>query len=160
MSDGSRYGPSPPRRGRSYRLRRRFGDAADDSKGIFPPETGFAEWMIPALREAGIEWVMVDNIHFDRARSDYPYTAASNLVPPNPAEQRNTTGDVNWVQLNNIWAPSQVSAPWGYQPHRVEYVDPATGRFTFRAPKGWLVGTTTVPRGYSLPPACKGPWER
>jgi hypothetical protein len=108
-------------------LERHFGAAADDSKGIFPPETGFAEWVIPALREAGIEWVIVDNIHFDRARPDYPYTPSANLMPPNPADQRNTGGQVNWVQLNGIWAPSRVSAPWGYQPHHAVWVDPDTG---------------------------------
>ena len=30
----------------------------------------------------------------------------------------------NWVQLDNIWAGTKVSAPWGYQPHFVQYVDP------------------------------------
>jgi hypothetical protein len=96
--------------------------------GMFPPETAFAEHIIPALIEQNIQWVLVDNIHFDRARADYPYTAASNLYPPNPADQRNMSGAANWVQLQNIWAPSQVSAPWSYQPHWVEYVDPQTGQ--------------------------------
>jgi len=101
--------------------------AAPASKGIFPPETGFAEWMIPALVGAGIEWVLIDNVHFDRARTDYPYTPSSNLVPPNRADQRNEGAEVAWVQLNDIWAPSRVAAPWGYQPHWVEWVDPESG---------------------------------
>ena len=104
-----------------------FGSDAAASKGIFPPETGFAEWIIPALRETGIEWVLIDNIHFDRSRTDYPYSSGSNLVPPNPADQQNTDGDINWIQLNGIWAGSQVGAPWGYQPHYVSYIDPDTG---------------------------------
>ena len=37
------------------------------SNGIFPPETAFSERMIPALAAEGIEWALVDNIHFDRA---------------------------------------------------------------------------------------------
>jgi len=41
--------------------------------------------MIPELLKAGIEWVLVDNIHFDRAHVDYPWTSGSNLYPPNPA---------------------------------------------------------------------------
>ncbi|MBM4389135.1 MAG: glycosyl hydrolase family 57, partial [Deltaproteobacteria bacterium] len=104
-----------------------LGSEYTKSKGIFPPETSFAEWMIPALKEAGVEWALIDNIHFDRALKDYPYTAGSNLYPPNPADQSNDKG-VNWVQLKNIWAPSKVSAPWGYQPHFVEYCDPDMGK--------------------------------
>ncbi len=34
------------------------------------------------------------------------------------------------MQLNNLWAPSQVSAPFSYQPHNVEYVDPNSGNTT------------------------------
>ena len=100
---------------------------APASKGIFPPETGFSASMIPALAQAGLEWVLVDNLHFDRARADYPYTPGSNLAPPNRADQRNDGPEVAWVQLNGIWAPSRVSAPWGYQPHWVQWVDPDTG---------------------------------
>lgn len=96
------------------------------SKGLFPPENGFSEEMIPGLVKAGIKWVFVDNIHFDRARKDYPYTKASNLPPPNLADQRDYP-PVQWVQLNTIWAPSKVSVPWGYQPHYIAYRDPNTG---------------------------------
>ncbi|MDY0061343.1 MAG: carbohydrate-binding protein, partial [Myxococcota bacterium] len=106
---------------------RRFGADGAGSRGIFPPETGFAVEIIPALVAAGIEWVIVDNIHFDRARSDYPYSAGGNLMPANPADWRNTGGDVHWVQLNDLWAPTKVAAPWGYQPHHAVYVDPDTG---------------------------------
>jgi len=96
------------------------------SRGIFPPECAFSERMIPALQAEGIEWSLVDNIHFDRAHVSYNYTPASNLPPPNAADQVNDV-PTTWVQLNDLWAPSQVSAPWGYQPHYVEYRDPATG---------------------------------
>jgi len=54
-------------------------------QGLFPPENAFAPRMIPELLKAGIEWVLVDNIHFDRAHVDYPWTSGSNLYPPNPA---------------------------------------------------------------------------
>jgi hypothetical protein len=82
--------------------------------------------MIPALLAAGIEWVLVDNIHFDRAHVQYPWTPGSNLYPPNPSDQRNND-TTYWVQLNNIWAPGKVSAPFGYRPYYVEYIDPNTG---------------------------------
>jgi hypothetical protein len=98
------------------------------SKGIFTPETAFHPRLIPTLAALGIEWAMVDNIHFDRARVDYPYSSGSNLYPPNGADAVNPTQPGAWVQLNNIWAPSRVSAPWGYRPHRVKYLDPATGQ--------------------------------
>ncbi len=97
------------------------------SKGLFPPETAFSTRLIPALVEAGVEWVVVDNVHFDRTLTDYPYSPNSNLVPPNRADVR-TAADTDWVQLNGIWAPSPVSAPFGYQPHFAEHVDPQTGQ--------------------------------
>ncbi|MBW1810142.1 MAG: hypothetical protein JRJ87_18235 [Deltaproteobacteria bacterium] len=100
---------------------------APTSKGIFPPECAFSERMIPALVAQGIEWVMVDNIHFDRAHSDYPFRPESNLPAPNVADQVNSD-QTAWIQLNGLWAPSEVSAPWGYQPHYVEYIDPETGQ--------------------------------
>ncbi len=97
------------------------------SKGIFPPECAFSQRMIPAFVTTGIQWTLVDNIHFDRARTDYPYRPESNLPPPNRADQMNDA-DTSWVELNGLWAPSPVSAPWGYQPHYVQYTDPTTGQ--------------------------------
>ncbi|MAT58384.1 MAG: hypothetical protein CMF23_10480 [Ignavibacteriae bacterium] len=97
------------------------------SKGIFPPENAFAPHMIPALADEGIEWVLVDNIHFDRAAQNYPFNTGGNIYEPNKADIINEDpGD--WVQLNNLWAPTKVSAQWGHQPHFVEYTDPATGQ--------------------------------
>lgn len=98
---------------------------AGDSKGIFPPEAAFTERMIPSLVKAGIEWVIVDNIHFDRSHIDYPYVPQSNLYPPNPSDQINDV-ETAWIKLDGLWAPSKVSAPWGYQPHYVQYIDPET----------------------------------
>ncbi|MFH1437169.1 MAG: hypothetical protein ABIJ56_15790 [Pseudomonadota bacterium] len=109
--------------------RRALGEAFPDaarSRGIFPPETGFSPEMIPALSRAGIEWAIVDNIHFDRTLSGYPWRSGSNLFPPNRAEQL-SDADPAWVELTGIWAPTAVAAPWGYQPHRVRHTDPETG---------------------------------
>jgi len=99
------------------------------SKGFWPPECAFDTNMIPALVAEGIEWVIVDNGHFDRACEGYPWAPASS-IRPNKADQLNpdpATRGSEWVQLNNVWAPTRVSAPWGYQPHRVQYVNPETG---------------------------------
>ena len=86
-----------------------FGNNVSYSKGIFPPENAFAQWMISALVDEGLEWVFVDNIHFHRACKDYPWVKGENLFPPNPADQLNP-GAKEWVQLNGLWAPSKVCA--------------------------------------------------
>ncbi len=97
------------------------------SKGIFPPENAFSERMIPALVDEGIQWVLVDNIHFERACEGYPYNTGGNLIEPNKADIQNPNPN-DWVQLNGVWAPTQVSARWAHQPHYAQYVDPATGQ--------------------------------
>jgi len=104
-------------------------DTTGYSKGFWPPECAFAVNMIPALVEEGIEWVLVDNGHFDRACQNYPWVDATS-IRPNPSDQLNpdpATIGSQWVQLQNVWAPSKVSAPWGYQPHYTKYVNPHTG---------------------------------
>jgi len=96
------------------------------SKGFFPPECAFAPRMIPALVQEGIEWVLVDNIHLDRACVNYEqniWSSGGSVLRPNRADAINPDPGT-WVQLNNVWAPTKVSAPWGYQPHYVQYVDP------------------------------------
>ncbi len=97
------------------------------SKGIFPPEDAFSARMIPALAAEGLRWVLVDNLHFDRAAAGYPYNTGGNVVEPNRADQRNPDpGD--WVQLTDLWAPTRISGGWGHRPHVAEYVDPASGQ--------------------------------
>ncbi|MBF0499628.1 MAG: hypothetical protein HQM09_05820 [Candidatus Riflebacteria bacterium] len=123
-------------------LLRTFGDDVPYSKGIFPPENAFAKWMIPALVDEGLEWVMVDNIHFNRACKGYPWVKGENLFPPNPADQRNVNPG-SWLQLNGLWAPSKVSA-WADRPHWVEMTDPATGK-TATTPGGKPARMIAVP---------------
>jgi hypothetical protein len=107
-----------------------FGSSVPYSKGFFPAETAFSERMIPALVAEGLDWTIVDNIHFDRATKNYPHTNNSGLYAPNRADQINPDPAMNggaWLQLNNLWAPSKVSAPFSYRPHNVQYVNPNTG---------------------------------
>ncbi|MCE1190129.1 MAG: T9SS type A sorting domain-containing protein [Ignavibacteria bacterium] len=99
------------------------------SKGMFPPENAFSERMIPALAAEGIEWIFVDNIHFDRTCKNYPYNTGCNLYEVNNADVTNPDPN-DWVQLNGVWAPTKNSAKWGRQPHWAEYVDPKTGTKT------------------------------
>lgn len=99
------------------------------SKGFWPPECAFAENMIPALVEEGMQWVIVDNGHLFRTVPDFPWSDASSCRP-NPADQINPSAsqlNSEWVQLNNIWAPTKVLAPWSYQPHYVQQVNPWDG---------------------------------
>ena len=103
------------------------------SHGLFPAETAFSTRMVPWLVSEGIDWVLVDNIHFDRACANYPQNNASGLFAPNVADQINPDPAASggaWVQLNNLWAPSRVSVPFGYQPHWVQSVDPDSGAIT------------------------------
>ncbi|MBW7872713.1 MAG: T9SS type A sorting domain-containing protein [Ignavibacteriales bacterium] len=97
------------------------------SKGIFPPENAFAERMIPALVDEGLNWVLIDNVHFDRAAKGYPFNTGGNIYEPNKADVLNSDPN-DWIQLQNIWAPTKISAAWGHRPHFVEYVDPNTGQ--------------------------------
>ncbi|MFZ4622294.1 MAG: hypothetical protein ACOYNS_17160, partial [Bacteroidota bacterium] len=97
-----------------------------NSKGIFPPENAFSPRMITALVDEGLEWVLVDNVHFDRASKNYPFNTGGNLYEPNKADQLNPDPN-DWVQLNGLWAPTKNSAAWGRRPHFVEYVNPDNG---------------------------------
>ena len=99
------------------------------SKGFWPPECAFDVNMIPALVAEGLEWVIVDNGHLFRTASDFPWSSASSCKP-NQADLINgssTNLNSQWVQLQNVWAPTPVLAPWSYQPHHVQYVNPDSG---------------------------------
>jgi hypothetical protein len=90
-----------------------WGPGVPFSKGIFPPESAFSTRIIPALVAEGIEWSIVDSIHLERATVGYPHTNASNLYAPNRADQMNpdiAASGGQWVQLNDVWAPSKVAA--------------------------------------------------
>ncbi|MFH0953072.1 MAG: carbohydrate-binding protein [Verrucomicrobiota bacterium] len=101
----------------------------DYSKGFWPPECAFAESIIPALVEEGMEWVIVDNGHLFRAVEGFPWNSGSSCRP-NPADVLNPSAEAlgsQWVQLQNVWAPTKVLAPWAYQPHYVQHVNPWNG---------------------------------
>ncbi len=96
------------------------------SKGIFPPENAFQEQIIPALKAAGLDWVMIDNQHMDRACIGQPWAKASSVVEPNKADQINPDPK-DWKALSGLWAPIPISAAWGHRPHWIKYVDPSSG---------------------------------
>jgi hypothetical protein len=92
------------------------------TRGFFPPENAFANWMIPSLVDQGIQWVLVDNHHVGRAMSDYPWTEEEKVFAPNRSDQRNFKSN-KWARLSGIWAPSKVTADM-FRPHYVEYMNP------------------------------------
>ncbi len=97
------------------------------SKGIFPPENAFEEHMIPALVKEGFEWVMVDNVHFDRATAGYPWVKGVSIVEPNEADVINPNPD-DWAHIDGLYCPGSISTAWGHRPHWMKYVDPVDGR--------------------------------
>lgn len=96
------------------------------SRGIFPPETAFSKRIIPALVQEGIEWAIVDNLHFERASEGAPVGDQSGVTRPNRADVRNPNPN-DWVQLNGVWAPTPISAQWAHQPRFVSWTDPESG---------------------------------
>ena len=122
------------------------------SKGFWPPECAFAEWIIPALVAEGMEWVIVDNGHLFRTVPDFPWNDGSSCRP-NPADVINPSSSAlnsQWVQLQNVWAPTKVLAPWAYQPHYAQHVDPWTGtkHKIIAVPAGRYEGNENARGGY------------
>jgi len=124
----------------------------DYSKGFWPPECAFDQTMIPALVDEGLEWVIVDNGHLFRTVTDFPWSSASSCKP-NAADMVNGSSESlnsQWVQLPNVWAPTKVLAPWSYQPHYVQHVNPETGEIKkiIAVPAGRYEGNENGRGGY------------
>jgi hypothetical protein len=102
--------------------------AASLSKGFFPAETCFSERLIPALVDEGIEWSLVADVHISRACADYPYNAnRDNCDPPNPADQINPAQGFYTSQNISRGVTVKIPVPFGFRPHRAQYIDPSTG---------------------------------
>ncbi|UCF05171.1 MAG: T9SS type A sorting domain-containing protein [bacterium] len=98
------------------------------SKGYFPAELCFSQRMIPVLAAAGIEWVVIADIHISRACIDYPYTAhEDNCDPPNMADQLNPVQGYYESTAISRGVTVKIPPPFGYRPHYARYVDPVTG---------------------------------
>jgi hypothetical protein len=98
------------------------------STGFFPAEMCFSERLIPALLDAGVTWTVVPDLHLGRACGNYPYQAnLDNCDPPNRADQVNAA-QANWTSHTiSRGVTLKVPYPFGFTPHRAQYVDPATG---------------------------------
>lgn len=98
------------------------------SKGYWPAECAFSERIIKALVSCNIEWSVVANSHLARTLSDYvhPYNINGNIEAPNRADQVSTSG-TNWYDATIDGRGSRLAAPYCYQAHKAQYIDPATG---------------------------------
>lgn len=98
------------------------------SKGYWPAECAFSERIIPTLVECGIEWSVIANSHLARTLADYehPYNMNGNIDAPNPADQVATKGH-NWFDAAIDGRGVRLAAPYCYQAHKAQYVDPASG---------------------------------
>jgi hypothetical protein len=101
------------------------------STGFFPAEMCFSERLIPALVAEGVQWSIVPDIHIARACTDYPYAAnQDNCDPPNRADAQNPSQGYYYSQTISRGVTTKIPAPYGFRPHKAQYVDPATGAVT------------------------------
>lgn len=98
----------------------------EPSKGFFPPEQAFTERMIPVLKETGHEWVLVDNLHVERAAREYPWSNREKMQPPNPAEGVNPKQE-DYAFLHCEQNSTNPVSGLGLRPAIGRYVDPETG---------------------------------
>lgn len=98
------------------------------SKGYWPAECAFSERIIKALVACNIQWSVIANSHLARTLSDYvhPYNINGNIDAPNKADQVSASGD-HWYSAAIDGRGSTLAAPYCYQAHKAQYVDPNTG---------------------------------
>lgn len=106
-----------------------FGTSPNYTKGYWPAECCFSERNIQVLVQEGFEWSIIANSHLSRTLNDYPLhygTNGCNISPPNQADVVSTTGD-NWWNGQIDGRGGEFAAPYCYQAHKAQYIDPATG---------------------------------
>jgi hypothetical protein len=112
-----------------YLYEQNFGTNPIYSKGYWPAECAFSVRNIKALQQEGIEWSVIANSHLARTLNDYPLnygTAGCNIDPPNQADIILTNGN-NWWSGQIDGRGGTFAAPYCYQAHKAQYVDPETG---------------------------------
>ncbi|MDD4734704.1 MAG: carbohydrate-binding protein [Kiritimatiellae bacterium] len=109
-------------------------DLSDHSKGFFPTEMAYTRDLIDVLVDEGYEWIIVASHHISRTCPTYLDQAdpegSYNIFssPPNKADLLGPSPTSGWWfdQPNPGNAAWNVS-PYGYQLHKVKYVNPETG---------------------------------
>lgn len=100
------------------------------SKGFWPAECSFSERIIKVLVEEGFQWSVIANSHLSRTLNDYPLdygTSGVNIDPPNAADKVATNGN-NWWKGQIDGRGGTFAAPYCYQAHKAQYIDPETGQ--------------------------------
>ncbi len=110
-------------------------DLSDHSKGFFPTEMAFSRHLIDVLADEGYEWSIVASHHLSRTCPTYfdqfdiengSYGIFSS--PPNAADQLGPSPTSGWWYSEpNPGNAAWNVAPFAYQLHRAEYVDPTSG---------------------------------
>lgn len=112
------------------------GNTSTHSKGFFPTEMGYSRHLIDVLVDEGYEWTIVASHHIsrtspsynDRANPEGSYNIYSS--PPNKADQLSPRFDNAsqwWYGMPNPGNAAWNVAPFAYQLHKVQYVNPASG---------------------------------
>ncbi len=112
-----------------YLYQQNFGSSPVYSKGYWPAECSFSVRNIKALKEEGLDWVVIANSHLARTLNDYPLnygTSGCNIDPPNAADKVSTYGN-HWWSGQIDGRGGTFAAPYCYQAHKAKYVDPETG---------------------------------
>lgn len=110
-------------------------DKSDHSHGFFPTEMAYSRDIIDILVDEGYEWVIVASHHLSRTSPSYNnFVNAENFgiksSPPNRADQIGPViPDASqwWFAEPNPGQAAWNVAPYAYQLHRVEYIDPENG---------------------------------
>ena len=109
-------------------------DLGDHSKGFFPTEMAYSRHLIDVLVDEGYEWVIVPSHHISRTCPTYNTKAnpegSYNIYssPPNKADQLGPSPTTGWWYSEpNPGNAAWNVAPFAYQLHKVQYVNPETG---------------------------------
>ena len=114
------------------------GSVTNHSKGYFPTEMAFSQSMIDVLTDEGYQWVIVASHHLSRTLPSYmgdpAYTAPEAnswkifSSPPNAADQiGSASGGAWWFGTGNVGETARNYAPYAYQLHKAQYVNPESG---------------------------------
>ena len=110
-------------------------DLSDHSKGFFPTEMAFSQSLIDVLVDEGYEWSIVASHHLSRTCPTYfnqfnlgagQYNIFS--TPPNKADLLGPSPTSGWWYSEpNPGNAAWNVAPYAYQLHKAQYVNPNTG---------------------------------
>ncbi|NLG34169.1 MAG: hypothetical protein GX548_02315, partial [Lentisphaerae bacterium] len=111
------------------------GDLSDHSKGFFPTEMGYSRHLVDVLVDEGYEWVIVPSHHISRTCPTYfdQFDLDNNQygiysTPPNKADLLGPSPSSGWWYSEpNPGNAAWNVAPYAYQLHQVQYVNPDTG---------------------------------